>query len=286
MKMRTNHLPLLMGALLLCAAAAAFWGPAPRAAAQRALLTSGRVGEFRPATPISPGVLSIGSLRAEIHPGTVLEGQEQIRIGATMSLKATMDDEDRVVVPSSIATQDAGSIGVCGRVRTWWPSTYATPGRLTLDAGSWAIAPGIELRGAMQLSPEADVCVSAALNAAGQISYPNSVTASVTNTLQICGRVTAWSPSTASAQGALAIEGLGFTLARGAKLPAGIAIGANLCLTLCLNRNGEVFEISTQGGNSGGASLCAHSANRPAALSARPFSDSRPVITHTPIAGS
>ncbi|MDX2034801.1 MAG: SdrD B-like domain-containing protein [Blastocatellia bacterium] len=261
MRTRTNHNSLLVWALcalMVSAAAAIFWGTTPKVSAQHALTTTGRVGEFRAATAISPGILSIGSMRCEIRPGTVIEGQEMIRVGGTFSLKATMNDEDQIVVPSAVSSQDNSSISACGRVRTWWPSTYATAGRLTLDSTTWTIAPGVELRGAMQLSTDADVCVSGALNAAGQISYPNSITASATSTVQICGRVTAYSPATAGAQGSLAIENIAFTIARGAALPAGISVGANLCLTLCLNRSGEIFDIGYGAANSGPVSLCGY----------------------------
>lgn len=256
MNTRTKHISLLLCALMLSAAAVIFWGPAPEASAQHALTTAGRVGEFRAATAISPGILSIGSMRCEIRPGTVIEGQEMIRVGATLSLKATMNDEDQIIVPSAVSSQDITSVSACGRVKTYWPSTYATAGKLTLDSNSWAIAPGVELRGAMQLSTDADVCLSGALNASGQISYPNAVSASTTNTIQICGRVTAYQPATSGAQGSLAVENLAFTIARGAALPAGINVGANLCLTLCVNRNGEIFDVSFGAANSGPVSLC------------------------------
>ncbi|MFN0086787.1 MAG: SdrD B-like domain-containing protein [Blastocatellia bacterium] len=258
MNTRTKHTSLLFCVLALSAAAAIFWGPAQKASAQHALTTFGRVGEFRAATPISPGILSIGSMRSEIRPGTVIEGQEMIQAGATLSLKATMNDDDQIIVPSAVSSQDNSSVNACGRVKTYWPSTYATAGRLTLDSKSWPIAPGVEMRGAMQLSADADVCVNAAANAAGQISYPNAVTASTTHTIQICGRITAYKPATGGAQGSLSIENLAFTIARGAALPAGLYVGGNYCLTLCVNRNGEIFDVGFGSANSGPVSLCGY----------------------------
>ena len=60
------------------------------------------------------------------------------------------------------------------------------------------------------------------------------------SSLKVCGQVTAYVKPTAVATGALTIHGVTFTVGIGATLPAGVAVGADLCADLTTNGLGLV----------------------------------------------
>jgi hypothetical protein len=64
------------------------------------------------------------------------------------------------------------------------------------------------------------------------------------SSLKICGEVTAYVKPTALATGALTINGVTFTVGIGAALPAGVAVGADLCADLTTNAAGLVTGVA------------------------------------------
>jgi hypothetical protein len=243
MEPRTKQLSIYSISALSLAIAVIAWLPFRSATAQQPSTISGQVSEFSPATAISAGLISIGGAQYAIAPGTVFKSQELITAGAYLSIRAVMNSEGQLIAISSVESQGTETISVCGKVSGFLPATDWTAGSLVLNSKTYAIAPGVKLKGELQLSPDADVCLTAAVDFSGQITFLNSVAPSAQSSNTVCGTVTSFNPATSTNPGSITIGGMSFTIAAGVTLP-GVGLGANLCLNLCIDSNGRIVGIS------------------------------------------
>jgi hypothetical protein len=125
------------------------------------------------------------------------------------------------------------------------------PGLITIGGQSIPIAIGTSIQGSGSITVGANLCLQGALNVAGQLSDPASVTANATTSLELCGVVSAYTVATASAPGSITIGESTIPIAAGTALDgAGIVhAGADLCLHGTVNGFGQLTAPSSVSAN-------------------------------------
>lgn len=142
---------------------------------------------------------------------------------------------------------------VCGIVAVHVRATALVPGTLTVGATSLMIAPGTNLESIVAVG--ANLCLDLTLNSDNQITDA-TVTANVSSTRSICGKVTRYDAPTAIAAGALAIDGGTSVIAVGTTLPPSVNFGADLCMRLTLNGHGQISSAVIQANVTATLDLC------------------------------
>ena len=135
------------------------------------------------------------------------------------------------------AARGTVDLRICGAVSAYVPATAVAAGALTVGNVPLVIAAGATL--SSQVAVGANLCFAFDLDSSGKISTA-TVTANVTATANVCGVVSAYGKADADSAGTLTIGGISYVIAVGAKLPASVVVGANLCLKLTLNGFGQI----------------------------------------------
>src|SRR5689334_57125 len=116
----------------------------PPSAVGGAVVTAcGGVNSFTPATPGTPGAISIGSSSYVISPGTTLSGQNLVNVGSNMCLTASVNGSGQLVNPSAIQVNYTSPVFACGLVSSFKAPTASDTGGLTIGGLSFTIAPGV-----------------------------------------------------------------------------------------------------------------------------------------------
>nr|MBA2374348.1 hypothetical protein [Chloroflexota bacterium] len=154
--------------------------------------------------------------------------------------------------PLATPTQ-AASLKVCGEVQIYVKATAVTAGALTIGVTPLVIAAGTVLDSDIKVG--ANLCLALTLDASGSITGA-LVSANVTSSVDICGKVTAFVKATASATGTITIAGRTLTIAVGAVLPSSIDVGDDLCIDFTLDGFGRVTRASVQANATTTLSIC------------------------------
>ncbi len=131
------------------------------------------------------------------------------------------------------------TVAVCGQVLGYTPATAVTAGSIRIDSTVYPIAPGATISGAAILKIGASVCLDLAFNSSNEIIPPSKVGGSTVN---ICGSVNSFTPSTSQTLGSISIGSATYAIAQGVKIDgeSGIFPGSGLCLTATLNGAGQI----------------------------------------------
>src|SRR5207244_8506527 len=109
------------------------------------------------------------------------------------------------------------------------------PGAIAIGGTTLSIAPGTVLSGQALANLGVNACLSADLNASGQITGSGSASSNPCpgTTTEICGVVTSFTPATATTTGSITISGTTLTIGIGVTLTGQslITVGSNICLT-------------------------------------------------------
>ncbi|MFN0109056.1 MAG: SdrD B-like domain-containing protein [Blastocatellia bacterium] len=118
---------------------------------------------------------------------------------------------------------------VCGKVSVYVPATSSAAGVIRVGNLSYSIAPGAVLKGVTLWS---DQCFTFCFDASGRIFMQQGDPTAGQNLSQICGMVTAFSPSQGGLSGSITIGGSKIRIAPGIRLPGQelVAPGSNTCL--------------------------------------------------------
>jgi hypothetical protein len=146
-------------------------------------------------------------------------------------------------VASPPPARAAGDLRVCGVVTAYLPASALLPGTLMVGPTPLVVAAGTTLHSSVAVG--ANLCFDVSLNLLGAVTGA-TITANVTSTVTLCGRVTAYTAGTPTAAGSLAINGRTFELAAGSSLPASVSLGADVCASLTLNGFGQVTAATVQ----------------------------------------
>jgi hypothetical protein len=208
----------------------------------------GAINAFRPATTLGAGSLRINGTTYAIAPGVVIGGQSLIGANQSLCLELILNNSGEIALGSTVTGAQAT---VCGGVDSYTPSSFVSPGSITINGTSYAIAPDFTLAGASVIAKGANVCLTAVLNGGGQIIRPSQVAANVTPSLNVCGAVSVYTPATANAPGLVTLGGMSFTVAPGVMIP-GLSVGGNQCLSAFTDVLGRLIAPSSAGANASG----------------------------------
>lgn len=89
------------------------------------------------------------------------------------------------------------------------------------------------------------------------INFFSAANSGAPSTSRMCGRVTSLKAATATETGYLILDSASLTIAKGAVLPAEIAVGANVCFDACLEASGQLAGVSNVS-VSNGSSVCGY----------------------------
>ncbi|MEP7273086.1 MAG: DUF5666 domain-containing protein, partial [Acidobacteriota bacterium] len=217
----------------------------------------GVVTAYVAATASVAGSITIGGTTLPIAAGTVFGGAALITIGADLCLSATLNINGQVVPPSSVTFNVSTTVSLCGTVTAYTAATATAPGSITIGGTTLSIAAGTVLSGSSLIVIGANLCISVTLSE-GQIIPPSGVTPNVTPVTVLCGVVSAFTAATATAAGSITIGGVTYVIAPGVILSGTglITIGANLCLSIVPNSQGEIISSTVIIGVGSSVSLC------------------------------
>src|SRR6266581_679955 len=83
----------------------------------------------------------------------------------------------------SVFAQTEATLTTCGTVTVFVPATAVTAGLLTINGQTLTISAGTTLQNQALVTAGANLCLTAALNIAGQITAPATITANVSSHL-------------------------------------------------------------------------------------------------------
>lgn len=214
--------------------------PAPARAAT-SLELCGKVAVYVKASALLPGAVTIGAVPFVIKAGTSISSA--VKLGANVCVRLTLDGSGSITDLVALDASATTTVKLCGEVTAYVKATATEAGSVKIAGRTFEIAQGASLPAAVKVG--ADVCATLTLNVFGQVK-DGDVMANATSTVKLCADVTAYAKASASAAGALKLGGHSFVLAPGATLPASVAVGADLCLTLVLNAFAQVQDGSAQ----------------------------------------
>ena len=156
-----------------------------------------------------------------------------------------------VLACANVAGAQTATLSVCGTVSSYLAPSAVVPGLITIGGQSIPIAIGTSIQGSGSITVGANLCLQGALNVAGHLSDPASVTANATTALELCGVVSAYTAATASAPGSITIGESTIPIAAGTAIDgAGIVhAGADLCLHGTVNGFGQLTAPSSVSAN-------------------------------------
>jgi hypothetical protein len=133
----------------------------------------------------------------------------------------------------------ASSLKLCGQVNAYVKPTLLATGLLTINDVPLVVGVGVALPASVAVG--ADLCADLTTDAFGLVTGA-TITANAHVDVRVCGRINAYAAATATATGLLKVGETTFTIGLGAKLPASVTVGANLCLALKLDGFGRVSD--------------------------------------------
>jgi hypothetical protein len=194
MKMKTTLLTLCLVISLMVIAK---WTPS-LVSANTTASVCGQVLNFIPATTTTEGSLRIDSTVYPIAPGATLGGQGILKLGASVCLDLTFNNSFQIIPPSKVS---GSTVTVIGGVNSFTPASFQTQGAISIGSSSFAITAGTTIDGQMMIAPGSDMCLTATLNGAGQITSPSAIVVNTTSPILACGPVSAFQAATGNADG-------------------------------------------------------------------------------------
>ncbi|MCI0745877.1 MAG: hypothetical protein L0Y58_10770, partial [Verrucomicrobia subdivision 3 bacterium] len=240
---------LLTLCLAISLAVIAKWAPS-LVSANTTVAVCGQVLNFVPATATTAGSLRIDSTLFAIAPGATIGGQAILKLGASVCLDLTFNGSNQIIPPSKVG---GTTVNVCGGVNSFTPATFQTQGAISIGSSSFAIASGTAIDGQMMISAGSNMCLTATLNGAGQITSPSAIQVNITSPILACGTVSSFQAATSNSAGFISVGGMNFTIGAGVSTGS-VAPGANVCLQGVLDINGQLITPSSVAANPGGAS--------------------------------
>ncbi|MFN8498643.1 MAG: carboxypeptidase regulatory-like domain-containing protein [Anaerolineae bacterium] len=149
------------------------------------------------------------------------------------------------------------TINICGVVTAFQAATANAPGSITIGAVTYPIAIGTLLQGQDAVRTGDNVCLSATVNASGQISG-GQITINAGGNVNVCGVVSAYTAATALTAGSVTIGGQTIPIAAGTTLTGQdlLTIGSNVCLSGTLNGVGQVSSGGVTANAGGTVNVC------------------------------
>src|SRR5262249_4616866 len=182
----------------------------------------GIVSSYTAATSTLAGAITLGSTTLVIAPGAAITNASLLTAGAHVCLDGSVNGAGQIIAPTTASLDLSGTIDLCGLVTGYVAATAGAAGQLQLGGQTLAIAQGTTITGSNLIVPNANLCLSATLDAAGRIVAPSSVTVETTTHLDLCGVVSAFAQSTSTTAGSLTLGGSTLGIAPGALIQGAI----------------------------------------------------------------
>ncbi|HZS09744.1 MAG TPA: hypothetical protein VFD58_33265 [Blastocatellia bacterium] len=200
----------------------------------------GPISALTQATATTPGSITIGGVPLVIAPGATLTGIGSV--GSSLCAVGNLNASGQITSLTNVGATANSTINLCGVVSALTQATAGAPGLITIGGVPLVIAPGTSLGGAATVG--SNLCALGSLNAQGQLTGLNSVSANVGASLNLCGIITALTNATATTPGSVTIGGITLPLAPGTSAAALGAVGANICANANLNALGQITNLS------------------------------------------
>lgn len=233
----------------------------------------GSVTGYIPATPLTPGSITINGQNLSIAPG-VFFGGSPIQVGADLCLIATVAPNLQII-GGTVTQNTSFNTVVCGLVTNYIPATPGSIGTITIGGQTFTIAAsGVITNDTLTVSG-APLCLNAVFNGSGQITSgvltPQSGS---TSTINVCGVVTGYVAPTSTVAGSVGIGGTPYPIAPGASISgAGIlTIGTSVCLQGTLNSAGQIVSATATFNGGVQVTICGLASLYTAATSTMPGS--------------
>jgi hypothetical protein len=203
----------------------------------------GGLEEYQAASLNAPGVLKIAGQAFQIAPGTNIQSEGTLIIGANICLTATLNQGGQISPPSAAIANLPKQLGVCGNVNTYTAATNTAAGLLNVGGIFLTTAPGTTISG---LTVGQNQCMVLFQDAFGRIINPASAVANGDTKVRACGVVSEYRPANGVTLGLLRIAGTSFSIALNNNITGGAAIhpGVDICLELVLV-NGQIANGTT-----------------------------------------
>jgi len=196
------------------------------ASAPTSLNLCGLVDGYTAPTTVSAGSLTIAGQTIVLAPGTTLNGAG-VTVGNNLCANFTTDPQGQVT-GGSITASAPTTLNLCGVVNAFTAPTSVSAGSITIGGQTLILAPSTVLQGG-SAEVGTTLCGAFSTNPQGQISG-GTVTVQVPTSVNLCGVVTAFVPSTAVTPGSITIGGTTVVLPAGFIPSTGILVGQSTCI--------------------------------------------------------
>lgn len=206
----------------------------------------GVVSAYTAATVSAAGSIAIGGVTYPIAAGTTLTGANLITVGSSFCLNGTLNGGGQLSGGAITASGGAStSVNVCGVVSAYTAATATVAGSIAIAGVTYTLPAGTVLNGGSQIAVGTALCLSGSLNGSGQLTT-GTVTSLTVAQITICGTVSAYTATTTTAAGSIAIDGITFPIAIGVAVTGSPAVtaGASLGLALGVSTAGQVVNAS------------------------------------------
>lgn len=198
----------------------------------------GTVTAYTEATLNSTGSLRIAGRLFTLALGSDLPAS--VDVGADLCLTLTLNALAQVQDGSATANVTS-TLKICGTVTSYTEATLNSTGLLRIAGRTFTTALDSNLPASVEAG--ADLCLTLTLNALAQVQ-DGTATANVTTTLEVCGQITVYAAATFTNNGSLTVAGVPRTIAAGADVDAGVAVGVYARLRLTIDVFGRVSDVT------------------------------------------
>lgn len=241
------------------------------------LAVCGNVTAYTAASSTATGLLTINSATFVVAIATALPAT--VAIGTAPCLQLTLNGFGQI--SGATAQANVTSIlDICGVVSSYTPATSTSAGALTIAGRSFGVAVGTTLPASVNAG--AALCMHLTLNGLAQVSGATAQ-ANVTSALEVCGRVSAYTAASGTANGSLTTAGTTHVIAAGASLSPTIQVNAYLKLRMTLDAIARIADAAVLKVGGSLAEACGSSAPMSTAPSGTPAPTSSPDASGMPV---
>jgi hypothetical protein len=216
----------------------------------------GTVTAYSPATLSAPGSITIGGQTLTLGLGTTFTGTP-ITTGSNLCIAGNVNGLGLInggaVSANASAATGSNLVSICGPISSYTAPTATTAGSITFSnvgvTSTFSIPAGTNVTGNLTLATGTNVCLVGAADATGALTSA-TITPNNTATTLTCGTVSAYTPATTGALGALTIDGSTIILGLGTTFSGGtVTVGTNQCFTLSVNGLGQAVSGTISAGS-------------------------------------
>lgn len=198
----------------------------------------GDIKAYTKATADGTGSLKLAGRTFVLGVGSTLPAS--VKVGADICLDLTLDAFGRVQ-DGSVSANATATVKVCGNVTVFAEASLTQTGTLKIGGRSFVLGLGSNLPASIDVGD--NLCATLTINGFGQVES-GSVTANVTTTLEVCGKVNAVVQASATNDGSLKIAGTSRTVAAGTDMAASLQADVFAKVRLKIDVFGRISDVT------------------------------------------